>query len=303
MKHRARPFPVLGTAMWGWTLSRAQCFRIADAFFDRGGQWFDTASNYPIDSRPDHFGLSESWLAKWVERRAGAKVIAKIGAVANDGRPENDLSASAVSAAYDRLRSRFGQNLANVCVHWDNREDGGAIAETVAALNRLSGDGVGVGLSGIRRPDLYFDASEALRKKWRIQIKNNALTEVGYSRYALFHGERRFHAYGLNAAGIKLDGAKSRTLKARRGRCARPEMEFVANLARATGSALDRRIDMNALGILLACSNQDIEAILLGASNVDQVFDTLDFLEEVDDAMISAFAEVRRDVGRIPPEE
>lgn len=296
MQAGARPFPVLGTAMWGWTLAQTRCSDIADAFYDRGGRWFDTAANYPIDGNPDHFGLGDIWLSRWMEGRADTKVIAKIGAVANDGRPEHDLSATAIESAHRRLQSLFGRNLAIVCVHWDNRDNAGAIAETVDALQKLRDKGLDVGLAGIRRPDLYYEASVALRNKWHIQIKNNALTQEGYGHYRLFHGARRFHVYGLNAGGVKLDGSPSRTLKARRAAPSRAELGFAARLAHAATEALDRPIDMNALGILLACSNEDVEAILLGPSRTDQLFDALAFLDQIDRGLLDAFAEARRGI-------
>jgi len=41
--------PLLGTAMWGWTVSRPVCFDLLDTFYAAGFRQIDAAVNYPIN--------------------------------------------------------------------------------------------------------------------------------------------------------------------------------------------------------------------------------------------------------------
>jgi aryl-alcohol dehydrogenase-like predicted oxidoreductase len=44
---------LLGTAMWGWTVSRPTCFDLLDTFYAAGFRQVDAAVNYPINKNPD----------------------------------------------------------------------------------------------------------------------------------------------------------------------------------------------------------------------------------------------------------
>src|SRR4051812_29423631 len=94
---------VLGTAMWGWTIDHNQAFALADRFYALGGRWFDTASKYPINKNPVHFGLAAHWLGEWVVSRdvADAHVLIKVGALRNDGSAVCDLGPNALRAQFD----------------------------------------------------------------------------------------------------------------------------------------------------------------------------------------------------------
>jgi aryl-alcohol dehydrogenase-like predicted oxidoreductase len=198
---------ILGTAMWGWTVDQALAFALADRFYDSGGRWFDTASNYPINKDPSCFGLAERWLGEWAHSRAhdDVAVIVKIGALANDGSPAADLTSGHLRRMFDQAKTRFEQRLQLLSLHWDHRSDPGQVADTLDVLRDVHGQGYGVGLSGIRAPLVYAQQAPDLQEHWWIQIKHNALTTAAYQHYAPFHGRATFLAYGLNGGGIKLD--------------------------------------------------------------------------------------------------
>lgn len=286
--------PILGTAMWGWTLDKDNAFRLADRFYGAGGRQFDTASNYPIDKDPEHFGLAARWLAEWLEMRGAeeAEVIVKVGALTNDGGPQNDLSPAFLADALDDCRALFGPALATFSLHWDDREDRDAIAETVEVFGAAREGELAIGLSGIARPDLYHALAPDLAAHWRIQIKHNPLTREAYGHYRPFRGHRRFIAYGLNGGGLRFGGhyaaGDSATVRGIAKDVDLGPFERFIEDHRATAECPRT---FNELAILNAAANDDMEAILIGPSKPAQLEETFaylsglaDFLESPDGA-------------------
>jgi aryl-alcohol dehydrogenase-like predicted oxidoreductase len=274
---------ILGTAMWGWTVDQAQAFALADLFYHRGGRWFDTASNYPINKDASCYGLAERWLGEWALARAhdDVAVILKIGALANDGSSANDLTSGRLAGVLARARKRFAQRLKVVSLHWDHRSDAGEIADTIDFLRDVQRQGYRLGLSGIGAPQLYAELAPDLREHWWIQIKHNALTAAAYEHYAPFHGRATFLAYGLNGGGIKLGagtpdvGASGRA----RGIAAPQEIASVHRAIEAMRRHSGRIDSLNAMSVVLALANADIGGILIGPSKAAQLGDTFDLVE------------------------
>src|SRR5215207_635760 len=102
--------PVLGTAMWGWTVDRSRAFDLADRFYELDGRWFDTASNYPISRDPARFGVAARWLADWcsTRHRIDGCVIAKVGALRNDGSDLCDLGPENLLCQFASMCDLFG---------------------------------------------------------------------------------------------------------------------------------------------------------------------------------------------------
>lgn len=282
--------PILGTALWGWTLDKDKVFRLADRFYAAGGRQFDTASNYPIDKDPGHFGLAARWLAEWVEKRGAdeAEIIVKVGALRNDGGPENDLGPAFLLDALDNCRALFGPALATFSLHWDDREDSGAIAETVKVFRAAHEGGLAIGLSGIARPDLYHGLAPDLAADWRIQIKYNPLTLEAYGPYRPFHGQRRFIAYGLNGGGLRFGGdygaRDSATVRGIKKDVDLRRFERMIEDQRTTAGCPRT---FNELAILNAAANDDMEAILIGPSKPAHLDETFAFLSGLADFLTS----------------
>lgn len=151
---------VLGTALWGWTVDKVEAFKMLDSF-SKKHSIVDTAINYPIDGDPEHCGLALKWIAEWSRNNAGAiKTIVKIGARDNLGGNRVDLSQPNIRTCLQFLRELLENSLNTISIHWDNRGDlpgdAEAIADTVEEFERIFRSGISIGLSGVRRPDLYF---------------------------------------------------------------------------------------------------------------------------------------------------
>ncbi len=279
------PSLALGTAMWGWTISKHTAFELLNGFYENGFRQIDTATNYPINKNPSDFRKAEMILQEWIQTHGiqDLQVIVKIGSINNQRSPEHNLNKSFILLNFDEYRFKFGSNLEMLMVHWDNRKDEAAIQETLEALDIGRGHGLAIGLSGIRYPALYAVLNEKFQFDFHIQIKHNLL-HSDYQNYAAFHGKRCFITYGINAGGIKLEvqeyGANS-SLQVRGGNTAQ-EHPIAARLRQIISAANQEQqrpklASMNHLGILYAFYSPDIERILIGPSKLEQWQDSLDF--------------------------
>jgi len=268
---------VMGTAMWGWKIDRETAFILADHFVESGGKWFDTASNYPIDRKPAHYGLAEQWLSEWISsRNVNVSVILKVGSLVNDGSPRHDLAPEFLNAKLGQAESRFGTSLRTVAIHWDDRSDRILVGETIAFFRTIKSQGMGIGMSGICHPDIYADLAPDLYNDWQIQIKFNPLSWTAYSHYKRFQGRRRFWAYGLNAGGLNFSGSytnqSSTNLRGSPIEVSLTKCRKFVEIHRA-----DRNCprSLNELALLCAASFSDISGVLISVSNLEQLSETL----------------------------
>lgn len=283
------PTPILGTAMWGWTTPRKTAFALLDEWYARGFREVDSATNYPIDKNPDHLRLAEQILREWVMAHgiSDLQVMMKIGSVNNLRTPEHILTRSFVLMMLDEYRWMFGPNLATLMVHWDNRDDAAAIHETLEALDTARHFGLKIGLSGIRHPEIYAELNRTFNFDFRIQLKHNVL-QSDYGRYAAFHGERHFIAYGINAGGLKLDPAAytpGSSLAVRGGNLKNesPVVEKIRQIIIKANEAGNRSLlsNMNEIGMIYAFYQPDMQGILLGVSSLEQLRGSIGFYEKL----------------------
>ncbi len=276
---------ILGTAMWGWTTSKETAFGLLDEWYAKGFRQVDGATNYPINKQPEDFRKAENILLDWIKTHgiADLEVMMKIGSVNNLRTPEHLLTKSFVLMMLDEYAWLFGKNLHTLMVHWDNREETEAIRETLEALQTVKEKGLQVGLSGIQRPDIYAALNREFQLDFRIQIKHNVL-QSDYGRYAAFHGQRRFIAYGINAGGLKLDPSfyhENSSLKARGADVEkmRPMAEKLIRIVDAANQNTERPplTAMHQIGMIHAFYQPDMQGILLGVSNVGQLKESIDF--------------------------
>lgn len=273
---------VLGTAMWGWTIEPAECHRILDAYYEGGGRWIDGATNYPINKQAEDFRKAEQILFDWIKTRGidDLKVIMKVGSINNLGGSENNLSPSFLLLCAQEYQHMFGRQLQCLMIHWDNRSDRSEIAASLDALQNL--EGVEMGLSGIRHPELYAEVLEDLNLDplW-LQLKHNVIYS-DYERYRSLHRKVLCIAYGINAGGLKLDPSvySDRASLLARGGKHEQYQELVQGLQGLVQdyAKMDARPalqKMNHLGLLYALSHPGIEKVLLGVSSVEQLKDSL----------------------------
>ncbi|HQU59544.1 MAG TPA: aldo/keto reductase [Saprospiraceae bacterium] len=279
------PTLVLGTAMWGWTISPPTCFDLLDHFYQEGFREVDSATNYPINKKPEDFRKAEAILQEWIQVNniQDLKVMMKVGSINNLRTPENNLSKSFLLILLDEYGNLFGPNLDTLMIHWDNRSEENEIRESLEALKIAQEAGLRAGLSGIKHPEIYARINEVIGLKFRIQIKHNVLYS-DYPRYESLHGRAGFIPYGINAGGIKLDPKaynESSSLKARGGNT-EEEHPIAAPLRAILGQANQIKgrpavSNFNHCGMAFAFHSPDVEGILLGASRVSQLAESIGF--------------------------
>jgi len=271
--------------MWGWTMPPETCFDILSQFYERGFRSVDTATNYPINKNPADFRRSETILQQWLQTHGvtDLQIIVKIGSINNLRTPEHNLSKSFILINLDQYAQKFGSNFTMLMPHWDNREDENEVLQTLEALDEARKQGLQIGLSGIRHPDIYKKLNESFQFDFHLQCKHNIL-QSDYERYKMFHGKRRFITYGINAGGLKLNPDEYRSdssLKARGGNV-ETEHPIAAPLRQILTEANEaesrpKLLNMNQIGMLYAYHSPDVESILIGPSKWSQLESTLEF--------------------------
>lgn len=281
-------FLQLGTALWGWTVTEEVACNLLDRFYQSGHRRIDCATNYPISKNPTDFRRAEQILESWI-RANGVKdlqITQKIGSVHNLGTPENLLEPAFLQLNLQQYQARFGSNLNSLMIHWDNRNDSGQIRASLEALSAAREAGIGIGLSGIRHPELYAQFRALLGNDFHIQCKHNLL-QSAYPNYNAFHGEPRFVAYGINAGGLRFstDYQDQSSLTLRGG--LKPEAEqLLMQLAKIveTQTIQGERPPLrsvNQLGMLYAWAHPDFCGVLVGPSKLRQLEQSLFFLQQL----------------------
>lgn len=290
---------ILGTALWGWGIDRATAYRMLERFLMLGGCIVDTAANYPINKRPEDFGLAASWISDWITSNgtAGLSILIKVGAKDNMGSPTVDLSASSILQSEAIFRNSFGAALAAIAVHWDSRgddeNDSNQIADTIAAMAKLQSSGLSIGFSGIRRPDLYLKAAPELSSQWWIQVKENAQTNVARLNYSKHFPSARYLAYGINMGGLKAEQPSENSSLALRG-IAHPD-NLVERLSEVISSSRNLRPtpkDFNELALLTSYLNPALSGTIIGPRNVGQLESTMHFWNRLGKEAPSSMQEV-----------
>jgi len=183
----------------------------------------------------------------------------------------------------------FGQNLDCVMLHWDNRAEETAIRASLEALHSLETDfGLRPGLSGIAHPGVYAHALADLPMRCDIQLKHNVL-QSDLARYqTLFDKGHRFYAYGINAGGVKLDAnySENSTFAVRGGQADKvaEKLEYLRQQLPVWNVAFVRPPvqTMNHVGLIFASHTPAVNGIVIGASSVAQLTETLDYYRNLD---------------------
>ena len=196
--------PFLGTAKWGHTVSELEAFDILDKFYEFGGRRIDTATNYPINSNPDDFGLALKWVIDWVSRNSitNLNVYLKLGAANNLGSSKTNFQSNHLEETIDDFIVRLGSNLTTIGIHWDNRdkasEETQEISKTIKLLNSYKTRELKLGFSGIKYPEIYFESNNIIND-WIIQVKENIFTSDDRRKYSPYFPNAKFIAYGINS--------------------------------------------------------------------------------------------------------
>ncbi|MBL7797642.1 MAG: aldo/keto reductase [Saprospiraceae bacterium] len=298
---------LLGTAQWGWTVSRNEAFRILDAWLAAGHRAVDAATNYPINKNSADFRAAEKILLEYIRAHGlhDLDITMKIGSLDNTRSPETNLAPSFVRMIAEEYARLFGKNLRVLMLHWDNRDEIAAIRSTLEALANVQTElGLQPGISGVKYPEAYIQANKDLNLHFDIQLKHNVL-HSDLLRYAGFSEatNRRF-AYGINAGGLKLEGPypSGSTFLARGG-----DPEKAATILEKIRAELPRWHTafvrppvrtMNHIGLISAGLHPQINGLVLGVASAAQLRETLDFWRNLDTFDYSdVFASIKKLTG------
>lgn len=280
---------ILGTAMWGWSVSRNTAYDILDKFLLNGGGFVDTATNYPINKQDKDFGVAIRWLSEWQKNNQNSKLslIAKIGSINNMGGPETDLSQRNIFDATKKLRDLFELSLSCISIHWDDRKNDNAnqkaIAETVSAMARLREEGLNIGLSGIKNPMCYYLANPTLAKHWMIQVKENLMTSAPRLAYQTFFPNAKYFAYGINMGGIKIGEYSSNSSVNLRNIKIESKLVERAQAFLESGHRIDPRPKtFNELSLAFGHNNTSLAGVIIGPRNVSQLEESLNYWSQLE---------------------
>lgn len=283
------PGLMLGTAMWGWTVSRKTAFSLLDTFYDAGYRKLDAATNYPINQKAEDFRAAEQILFEWIRAHGvqDLSVFMKIGSLTNQRSPEHNLKSAFLHYNWRYYQGWLGHNLGGIMVHWDNRGDESDIFATLEVLKAMSDSGLEVGFSGLRYPEIYAQLNRRLQLSFSIQVKHNLMAS-DYPRYSAFHENAHFWAYGINGGGIKLDATAyhlQSSLSVRGGnKSAVQQLTQSLNNCLAVfneGSPKRSIRTMNEAAMTFALLSPGLEGILLGPSRVAQLAASLAFYQKL----------------------
>ncbi|RXJ78000.1 oxidoreductase [Arcobacter sp. F155] len=281
---------ILGTALWGWGVSKKEAFLILDNYVENGGLYIDCATNYPINKNIKDYGLALLWIEEWIKiNNKKLFIIVKVGSIDNLGTPNFDLSSNNILTVSKRLTDIFGDSLGCISVHWDNRienKDFKLVQETVIALKEIKEkNNLSIGLSGIKNPRFYYEAMPDLVDDWIIQCKENFLTQEARLNYQEYFPLAKYYAYGINMGGIKLSDEKSVSARIR-------EINYSSKLKEVISTSLqDNQIidnglsTVNDLNMAFIFLNTIYNGIIIGPRTVEQListFKTWDVLSNLD---------------------
>ncbi|XSG76399.1 aldo/keto reductase [Herpetosiphon llansteffanensis] len=126
------PRIVIGGNVFGWTVDRAQTFRLLDAFVDAGLNAIDTADVYSAWVEGNQGGESETLIGEWIkqrQRRDDLLILSKVGA--GTGLSKANI-AKAIDGSLQRLQSEY---LDLYQAHVDDAET--PLEETLSAFGEL----------------------------------------------------------------------------------------------------------------------------------------------------------------------
>ncbi|PXA99549.1 alcohol dehydrogenase [Nostoc sp. 3335mG] len=132
---------ILGGNVFGWTVERAESFRILDAFVDMGGTTIDTADVYSAWVDGHSGGESETIIGEWLRqsgKRDRVQIATKVGMLPGEGGDKLAPAriANAAEASLRRLQTDY------IDLYYAHQDDEDVPqAEYLAAFGQLITDG------------------------------------------------------------------------------------------------------------------------------------------------------------------
>jgi aryl-alcohol dehydrogenase-like predicted oxidoreductase len=131
------PKLVLGGNVFGWTIDKAQSFRILDRFAEAGGVMIDTADVYSAWAPGHQGGESEAIIGEWL-RQSGKRdqvlIATKVGMLPGEGGEK--LAPARIAAAAEASLQRLGVD--TIDLYYAHQDDESVPqADVLAAFGRL----------------------------------------------------------------------------------------------------------------------------------------------------------------------
>ena len=249
-----------------------------DKFYELGGRHIDTATNYPINSNPDDFGLALKWVIDWasINSITNLNVYLKLGAANNLGSSKTNLQPSYLDKIIENFIVKLGSNLTTLAIHWDNRgkdiEETEEVSKTIKLLNSYKSHQLTLGLSGIKYPETYFKSSNIIND-WIIQVKENVFTSVDRHKYSPYFPNARFVAYGINSINHNNEAVKRNIFNSFRE----------SNSVIAKTLSLENFFD---LSLLFSFCNNSLDGYIVAPSSTSQLKQTINSLISFENAKL-----------------
>ncbi|WGD36510.1 aldo/keto reductase [Lysinibacter sp. HNR] len=125
----------LGGNVFGWTADRTSSFDVLDAFFDKGGNFVDTADGYSHWAPGNTGGESEETIGAWMDSRGNRDEVIVATKVSTHPKYEGLAGANIRAAADASLRRLNTDYIDLYYAHFDDPQV--PLEETLTAFNSL----------------------------------------------------------------------------------------------------------------------------------------------------------------------
>ena len=292
--------------MWGWSIEKSSVFEILNFFYDQGGRFIDTATNYPINSHAESYSAAVKLVEDWSKSNGihDLRVIYKFGSVSNNNEPLCDLTPDAVARNAENAINMLGANLYNLMIHWDNRENAQAIHYTLNELsNQCKAKSCRLGLSGIKNISHYKKALHELKVQHiDVEAKSNFLINGEQHYSELCTKDTCVWAYGISGSGLKLDPngyRKDSYVTLTRGAKYHESM-LPARKLKQLQTLLKKYDDISnlyQLSILISELNNDLSGYIISPSRIAQLEDIYKFRQVMQDTAL--IADIQKEVSAL----
>jgi aryl-alcohol dehydrogenase-like predicted oxidoreductase len=285
----------LGTATFGKQTDEAESHRILDAEADAGINFLDTADFYPMGAAHAQLGSTEEITGRWLKGKRHRFIVgSKAGAPMSPLPWDQGGSRKHLLDAIDASLRRFGTDYVDLySLHWDDPTT--PLDETLEAFDTIirSGKARYIGISNILAYRLArsLGRSDVLRVARYVAVQpryNLLFREIERELLPLAHEESLAVAPFNPLAGGLLTGKYSQDKAPEKGRFSQEIGKFgevyqerywhrrqFESVEQLRAIAKERGKPLATLAIAWILANPVITSVILGASRIDQLADTL----------------------------